>query len=430
MSKSGELTIEKKWAIISRYNFYVDPTTSKIIRGCCKTVAKECNVSTRTISKIMSQYYELCAKQNTLAPDLSASFKPRTGRPSKLTPELEMKIRQENQATKGRATIRQLAFRCNLDEHTLRRYLIEMESSIVSTWVKPMLSYEQQIKRLQFILNLRSGNQWKFKDQRNVVMVDESWFYLHRTKGYVRLFPGDEMPEPVRVQHKSHIPKIMFLAAVARPDFERGFDGKISLIRVCEERIAERTTRNRERGDVYFHDCTMNAELYRDFMMQIISEIKVKMPWLKGKPVVIQQDGASPHVGKGNLDYFYYEGKKDGWDINVVTQPPQSPDLNINDLGFFRSLKCRTEQFKNGANTVEEMFDAIGQAWTEYDGLTLERIWAHQYHCYREIMSSMGTNNYISPHLGVRNEVNPIKLHIDKEIYIEARNLINDYYGN
>jgi hypothetical protein len=67
------------------------------------------------------------------------------------------------------------------------------------------------------------------------------------------------------------------------------------------------------------------------------------MPWLKGKEVIIQQDGASPHVGRGNIEYFNQEGRKDGWKIQVVTQPPQSPDLNVNDLGFFRSLKCRVE---------------------------------------------------------------------------------------
>ena len=54
-----------------------------------------------------------------------------------------------------------------------------------------------------------------------------------------------------------------------------------------------------------------------------------------GKPVIVQQDGASPHVGKGNLEYLRQEGRENGWKIKVATQPAQSPGLNVNDFGLF-----------------------------------------------------------------------------------------------
>jgi hypothetical protein len=62
-----------------------------------------------------------------------------------------------------------------------------------------------------------------------------------------------------------------------------------------------------------------------------------------------RRSGASPHVGKGNLEFFNVEGRKDGWKIQVITQPPQSPDLNVNDLGL-----CRVENLKDGATTMDE----------------------------------------------------------------------------
>ena len=40
------------------------------------------------------------------------------------------------------------------------------------------------------------------------------------------------------------------------------------------------------------------------------------------------------------------EGQKGGSNITIVTQPVQSPNLNVNDHGSFCSLKCRVEQLK------------------------------------------------------------------------------------
>jgi hypothetical protein len=92
-----------------------------------------------------------------------------------------------------------------------------------------------------------------------------------------------------------------------------------------------------------------------------------------------RRSGASPHVGKGNLEFFNVEGRQDGWEIQVITQPPQSPDLTVNDLG-------RVENLKDGATTMDELYDSVLQAWDGYDGETLDRIWAHQFECYRQVI--------------------------------------------
>jgi hypothetical protein len=227
----------------------------------------------------------------------------------------------------------------------------------------------------------------------------------------------------------SNIPKVMFLAAVAQSSPRHSFDGRIAMIRVCEDQVAKRKSAYHEAGDVYIHDCTMNSERYRQFMLQIFAEVKVKMHWLKGKPIIIQQDGASPHVGKGNLEFFNVEGRKDGWKIQVITQPPQSPDLNVNDLGLFRSLKCRVENLKDGATTMDELYDSVLEAWDGYDGETLDRIWAHQFECYRQIIRCLGDNCYTAPHSGVRKRVLAIDLNLNTQEYEEAKEWVDDYHG-
>ena len=68
----------------------------------------------------------------------------------------------------------------------------------------------------------------------------------------MRFFPGDEMPDPISVGNKSHITKIMFLTALARPQSDRNFDGRVGIWRICEEKLCDRTTLYHQRGDIIF----------------------------------------------------------------------------------------------------------------------------------------------------------------------------------
>ncbi|CAM9814633.1 unnamed protein product, partial [Choristocarpus tenellus] len=115
--------------------------------------------------------------------------------------------------------------------------------------------------------------------------------------------------------------------------------------------------------------------------------------------VVVQQDGATPHTGKGNSEILSEAGKTEGWSIRLVIQPSNSPDLNIIDLCFFRSLKCRVmgEQF----GSVEEMVKVIKKQY-EYDGTTLERAWQLLFVVHNQVLRYKGGNDFSVEHTGVR----------------------------
>ena len=51
--------------------------------------------------------------------------------------------------------------------------------------------------------------------------------------------------------------------------------------------------------------------------------------------------------------------------IEVVTQPAQSPDLNINDLAFFRALGCAVRKLRTGTRSFckEKLVADVKQAW-------------------------------------------------------------------
>ena len=105
--------------------------------------------------------------------------------------------------------------------------------------------------------------------------------------------------------------------------------------------------------------------------------------------LVVQQDGARPHTGKGNLAKLNAAGSRLPITIEVRTQPAQSPDLNICDLAFFRALKCavRKRRRPNGSDEDGELwskFDVeklVGDVLSEYDAYPsekLEDMWAYK----------------------------------------------------
>ncbi|CAM9606331.1 unnamed protein product [Pylaiella littoralis] len=104
-------------------------------------------------------------------------------------------------------------------------------------------------------------------------------------------------------------------------------------------KTAERSSKRRKRREEYEFDCTIDAEWYKDwYIEQLLPVVKKKMPWLRSKRVLVQQDGAGPHTGKNNPEILNSAGMGRGWMVDLVTQPAQSPDLNVYDLGFFSSL--------------------------------------------------------------------------------------------
>ena len=83
-----------------------------------------------------------------------------------------------------------------------------------------------------------------------------------------------------------------------------------------------------------------------------------------------------------------------------MTQPAQSPHFNINDLGFFASLKSRVRGMN--ASTVDELVQTIFDQYEEYDGNTLERVWQSLSKVYNQSLRKLGDHDISVEHAGVR----------------------------
>ena len=102
----------------------------------------------------------------------------------------------------------------------------------------------------------------------------------------------------------------MIIVANARPDPTHNFDGKIGIWRICVMQTAQRSSKRRKEGNEYEFDYTIDAEWYKDWYIEkLLPAIKTKMPRLRSKRVVVQQDGATPHTGEDNPENKSKKGR-------------------------------------------------------------------------------------------------------------------------
>ncbi|ETV88712.1 hypothetical protein H257_00231 [Aphanomyces astaci] len=111
----------------------------------------------------------------------------------------------------------------------------------------------------------------------------------------------------------------------------------------------------------------------------------------------ITKDNARPHVPPCDTD-IVAACQSGGWDMQLKFQPPNSPDLNVLDLGFFRAIQ--TLQEKNTSRCIDEIVAATEQAWSEVCMQTLNNNFLTLQACMRETICAQGNNNYKIPHCG------------------------------
>ena len=80
----------------------------------------------------------------------------------------------------------------------------------------------------------------------------------------------------------------------------------------------------------------------------LIPAIRARWPPAeRGMPIYVQQDNAKTHIPLDDPEFFAV-AQAEGWDIRLTCQPPNSPDLNILDLGFFAALQALFQKLSPG----------------------------------------------------------------------------------
>jgi hypothetical protein len=180
----------------------------------------------------------------------------------------------------------------------------------------------------------------------------------------------------------------MFFTAVARPRFDSDgnciFSGKIGTWAFVTVEPAKRSSVNRPTGTM------VTKEVSRDYLVnKVLPAIKEKWPpQERGTPVFIQHDNAKTHVVVDD-PFFGEAASVDGFDIRLMCQPPNSPDLNILDLGFFSSLQSAYQ--KTSPKGIADIVQKVEKAYNDYSANVSNRIFLTHQSCMCEIMRLNGS---------------------------------------
>ncbi|KAE8788037.1 transposase [Hordeum vulgare] len=125
----------------------------------------------------------------------------------------------------------------------------------------------------------------------------------------------------------------------------------------------------------------------------------IKALWLAsehGHTIYIQQANAKTPISV-NDNVFCAAAQDDGSDIRLTCHPPNSPHLNILDLGFFAALQALFEKMSPGKTD-----DFVAKVQKPYDTHPVERsnrIFLTLQSCMRKVLKQKGSSRYKIPHM-------------------------------
>ena len=142
----------------------------------------------------------------------------------------------------------------------------------------------------------------------------------------------------------------------------------------------------------------VTKEVYRDLLItKLIPAIVERWPVSdrNSRKIFIQQDGAKNHIREGDK-LFNAALEENGVNAVLYTQSPNSPDVNLLDLGLFRAI----QSFNDAAlRNEEELIKAVGEAYENYPREKINRTWLTLQCCFNQIITHHGDNDYDIDHI-------------------------------
>ena len=404
--------------------------------GALKKVANNFDVTLKAISKIWKR-----GRESFDDPDIAAfRASPRkhlSGRKLKWNRD-EVRDAVREVPFQSKRNLRCLSAALGIPLTSLHRMKEDKMDAVIvphTNAVKPHLHDHHKLARVFYSVSKLDLAVDKWTDFYDSVHVDEKWFFITEAQLHMYLAPNEEAPHRT-VGHKSHILKVMFLCAVARPRYnaqgECTFDGKIGMWPFVESSIAQRASVNRPAGTLEWKPVSVDKDRYRTFMIEkVLPAIKNKWPAGHAvgvaRTVVIQQDGASSHIAQDDPLFVAQATQNILWNISLLTQPAQSPDTNLLDLSFFRALQ--STQWDHGfASNIEGLIAQVLRAYDEFDPRKIEFGFLTLQCCLDEIMCSNGSNQYKIPHMNkarlLREGTLPTRVTASQQAVLSAKAIL------
>ena len=409
---------EQKDAIVNWWRTEDKDARGFLHPGRLRAAAAIYHISSSRLSEIIHDY-RLMHPDGSPPHHINRRTGGQVGRQLQLTPEKRLAmlaVAQEYIDDKIYCTDRllQAGMRGRGHVHALsciQKWKKRMGGKKYNTYIKPALSLDQKAQRITFINSQKEPDGQHFQDPRNKVHLDETWYYLHRDAQHELRFPGQVAGPPRRTQSKRYIVKVMCLAVVGYPHHRPDgswFDGKIGLWPLTQVTPAVRNSRNRLVGAPVTSTVNMTAKRYVSYFTQadgIVAKIRERLHHLRYSGIQLQQDGARPHIGGGAVTLINAALQDNNWNAWMVNQSPQSPDLNVLDLGLFHGMKKNADTIKGTGQDIKTCVERMHLAYQQYPSDRLQHVYGVLYEVYRLTLASNGDNSYKLPHSGVRRRL-------------------------
>ncbi|ETV82533.1 hypothetical protein H257_05136 [Aphanomyces astaci] len=164
---------------------------------------------------------------------------------------------------------------------------------------------------------------------------------------------------------------------VARPRYDDATgiwrDGKIGTWQFVESVQAKHDSANRAAGTYETKALTVTKDVYRAFLIdKVLPTIVSKWP-CPNRLMHLQHDNARAHVTPDDAKILaaFSSYSTTGWMFSIKPQPPNSPDMNILNLGFF--VASQSLQHHRSAHKVDE-FQLVANVHAAFDTYPFERL--------------------------------------------------------
>ena len=418
-NKKKELTKSQRFALFAVLSTQQQENNNgHLKRGSASQQAKKFDCDRKTVSRFWRQMMErvrahnlTCDEAITQGPDFFASNCVNRGRPLKWNQE-EVSAQVEELALRDRITYENLSKKIGIPRTTLQLMLRKGEFKRHTSSLKPTLTEDQKIARVMYCLDEiyprpHQDGSFHYKNMYDRVDIDETWFHMTQDGQRYILTKNEVLPYR-HTRHKGYINKVLFLCAQARPRWDPHrnamWNGKLGLFPVGAWEPAQRTSINREAGAMVWNNESVTRDVYRKLLLEkVIPSIIEKWPrneWNNNRVIIrLQQDGPNSHITPDDTEFtaglheLQVENK-----IILYTQPSNSPDLNINDLGFFRALKAA--YCRKCPTTEQEIIQFAKETYEEYSTQKINFIWLSLMNVMNVIIECHGENEFELPHMG------------------------------
>ncbi|XP_057810274.1 uncharacterized protein LOC131024753 [Salvia miltiorrhiza] len=402
--------------------------------GSMKEAASVFNSSQHTVARL----WAAAKKQRENGEEIYlTNAKPGAARRKRISVDIEL---IQSLELHKRSTIRRFAVGINQSKSTVWRWVNKGLIRAHSSAIKPDLTAPNKLLRLHFSLEALEFDRimlaLKFKAMDNTIHIDEKWFYITKAAHRFYLTPAEGDPHRT-CKSKAFIKKVMFVCAICRPIFSDSgeclFDGKIGIFPLTEQVPAKRNSKNRPAGTMETKPIqSVTKEVMKGCFVNMVCKgpklsIFAKWPAFASKVIYIQQDNAKTHIQDSDPD-FRAAATAHGFDIRIVQQLPNSPDTNVNDLGWFRAIQ--SIQTESACYNCDDLVKAVEASFAQLSPHTPNKVFLSLQSCMMEIMKQRGHNAYKIPHMGKDALMRANQLPRDLEVPIglveECINYLNE----